>query len=38
MEPITAAIVSVLPTLATELVKSSVKDTYDGLKAVIRRK
>jgi hypothetical protein len=35
MELVTSAIVSAL---GTELVKSSVKDAYEGLKAVIRRK
>jgi HetE-like protein len=38
MDPITAAIVAVLPALASDMVKSGVKDAYDGLKAVIRRK
>jgi hypothetical protein len=38
MDPITAAIVAVLPALASDLVKSSVKDAYEALKAVIRRK
>ena len=38
MDPITAAIVAVLPALASDVVKSGVKDAYDGLKAVIRRK
>ena len=38
MDPITTAIVAVLPALASDLVKSSVKDAYEGLKAVIRRK
>jgi hypothetical protein len=38
MDPITMAIVAVLPTLASDLVKSSVKDAYAGLKAIIRRK
>jgi hypothetical protein len=38
MDPITTAIVAALPAMASDLVKSSVKDTYDGLKAVIRRK
>lgn len=38
MDPITAAIVAVLPALASDLVKSSVKDAYEGLKTVIRRK
>jgi hypothetical protein len=38
MDPITAAIMAVLPALASDVVKSGVKDAYDGLKAVIRRK
>ena len=38
MDPITAAILAVLPALATDVVKSGVKDAYEGLKAVIRRK
>jgi disulfide oxidoreductase YuzD len=38
MDPITTAIVAALPALASDLIKSSVKDAYDGLKAVIRRK
>jgi hypothetical protein len=38
MDPITAAIVAVLPALAADVVKAGVKDAYDGLKAVIRRK
>lgn len=38
MDPITVAILAVLPTLASDLVKSGVKDAYEGLKAVIRRK
>jgi hypothetical protein len=38
MEPITTAILAVLPTLASDVVKSGVKDAYEGLKAVIRRK
>jgi hypothetical protein len=38
MDPITAAIPAVLPALAADTVKSAVKDAYDGLKAVIRRK
>jgi hypothetical protein len=38
MEPITAAIVAALPALASETVKSGVKDAYEALKAVIRRK
>jgi hypothetical protein len=38
MDPITAAILAVLPALATDVVKSGVKDAYEGLLAVIRRK
>jgi hypothetical protein len=38
MDPITTAIIAALPVLASELVKSSVKDAYAGLKAVILRK
>jgi disulfide oxidoreductase YuzD len=38
MDPITTAIVATLPALASDMVKSTVKDAYDGLKAVIRRK
>lgn len=38
MDPITAAIVATLPVLAAGLVKDSVRDAYDALKAVIRRK
>jgi hypothetical protein len=38
MDPITSAILGVLPALAAETVKSTVKDAYDGLKAVIRRR
>jgi hypothetical protein len=38
MDPITAAIVAALPALAADLVKSSVKDAYTGLKEIIRRK
>jgi hypothetical protein len=38
MDPITAAILAVLPALASDAVKSGVKDAYEGLKAVIRRK
>jgi hypothetical protein len=38
MDPITAAIMAVLPALASDVVKAGVKDAYDGLKAVIRRK
>jgi len=38
MDPITAAILAVLPALASNMVQSTVKDNYEGLKAVIRRK
>jgi hypothetical protein len=38
MDPITAAIVAALPALAADTMKSGVKDAYEGLKAVIRRK
>jgi hypothetical protein len=38
MDPITAAIVAVLPTLASDMVKSGVRDAYEGLKAVICQK
>jgi hypothetical protein len=38
VDPITTAILAVLPSLAAETVKSGVKDAYDSLKAVIRRK
>jgi hypothetical protein len=38
MDPITAAILAVLPALAADTVKSGLKDAYEGLKAVIRRK
>jgi disulfide oxidoreductase YuzD len=38
MDPITAAILAVLPALASDVVQSGVKDAYEGLKAVIRRK
>jgi hypothetical protein len=38
MDPITTAIVAALPAVASDLVKSSIKDAYEGLKAVIRRK
>ena len=38
MDPITAAILAVLPALASDMVKTGVKDAYEGLKAVIRRK
>lgn len=35
MDPITTAIVAALPALASQLVSSSVKDAYAGLKALI---
>lgn len=38
MDPITTAILAALPALATDLVKTGIKDAYDGLKAVIHRK
>ena len=38
MDPITTAILAVLPALTSDVVKSGVKDAYDGLKAVIQRK
>jgi len=38
IDPITTAILAALPALASDMVKSSVKDAYEGLKAVIRRK
>jgi hypothetical protein len=38
MDPVTTAILAVLPALASDMVKSGVKDAYEGLKAVIRRK
>jgi disulfide oxidoreductase YuzD len=38
MDPITTAIVAALPAVASDLIKSSVKDAYASLKAVIRRK
>jgi hypothetical protein len=38
MDPITIAIVAALPALASDLVKSAVKDAYGVLKATIRRK
>ena len=38
MDPITAAIMAVLPALAADVVQSGVRDAYEGLKAVIRRK
>jgi len=38
MEPITAAIIALLPALGAETVKQAVLDAYAGLKAVIRSK
>jgi hypothetical protein len=38
MDPISAAITAALPAMASDMVKSGVKDAYEGLKAVIRRK
>jgi hypothetical protein len=38
MDPITTAIVAAIPALASGLVTSSVKDAYEGLKSIIRRK
>jgi hypothetical protein len=38
MDPVTTAILAVLPALASDTLQSAVKDAYDGLKAVIRRK
>ena len=38
MDPITTAILALLPALASETLKSAVKDAYEGVKAVIRRK
>jgi hypothetical protein len=38
MDPITTAILAVLGMIGSEVVKSGVKDAYEGLKAVIRRK
>jgi hypothetical protein len=38
MDPITTAILAVLPALASDMVQSGVKDAYEGLKAAIRRK
>jgi hypothetical protein len=37
MDPITTAIMAVLPTLASDTLTDGVKSAYDGLKAVIRR-
>jgi hypothetical protein len=38
MDPITTAVLATLPALASDVVKSSVKDAYEGLKSVIQRK
>jgi hypothetical protein len=38
MDPITTALVAAIPALASDLLKSPVKDAYQALKAVIRRK
>jgi hypothetical protein len=38
MDPITTAILAVLRVAGSEVVKAGVKDAYEGLKAVIRRK
>ena len=38
MDPITTTILAVLGTIGSEVVKSGVKDAYESLKAVIRRK
>jgi hypothetical protein len=38
MDPITMAIMAVLPDLAADTLKDAVKSAYEGLKAVIRRK
>ena len=38
MDPITTAVVAAIPALASDLLKSPIKDAYEGLKAVIRRK
>ena len=38
MDPITTAIVAALPVLASDMMKASIKDAYEGLKAVIRKK
>jgi disulfide oxidoreductase YuzD len=38
MDPITTAILATLPVLASDIFKTSVKDAYEGLKAMIRRK
>jgi hypothetical protein len=38
VDPITTAILAALPALASDLIKSSVKDAYEGVKSAIRRK
>jgi phosphoribosyl-ATP pyrophosphohydrolase len=38
MDPITTTILAVLALIGSEVVKSGVKDAYESLKAVIRRK
>ena len=38
MDPITTVILAALPAVASDLIKSSVKDAYEGLKSVIVRK
>jgi len=38
MDPITTAILAVLPGLASDTLKDAAKSAYEGLKAVIRRK
>ena len=38
MDPITTAILAALPAIASNLVSSTVKDSYAALKAVIRRR
>jgi hypothetical protein len=38
MDPITTAILAVLQVAGSEVVKAGVKDAYEGLKVVIRRK
>jgi hypothetical protein len=38
MDPITTAIVAIVSAMGSDLVKSSVKGAYEGLKEVVRRK
>jgi disulfide oxidoreductase YuzD len=38
MDPITTSIIATLPALASDMVQSSVKDAYELLKEVIRRR